>query len=136
MGVRQRSPQLVRPAGAPRPAVPPALLHLPDSGDHDPNDSAHGTFFQLLPTPRLYARFPFFNLMNSTDGFGELILRPSKRLLTRIDVHSLHLADPNDLWYQGGGAFQPTTFGYVGQPGGGRRGLVSPPRTTPAPMSR
>lgn len=95
------------------------------SGDHDPNDSTHGTFFQVLPTPRTYARFPFFNLMNSTDAFGELILRPSKRLSTRVDLHSVRIADGNDLWYQGGGAFQPATFGYIGQPVGGQRGLAT-----------
>lgn len=95
------------------------------SGDRDPNDTKHGTFFQLLPTPRLYARFPFFNLMNSVDAFGEVMLKPSKRLVTRIDVHALRVADENDLWYQGGGAFQPATFGYVGQPVGGRRGLAT-----------
>ncbi|MBV8905616.1 MAG: alginate export family protein, partial [Acidobacteriia bacterium] len=30
------------------------------SGDNNPNDNRHGTFFQILPTPRVYARFPFF----------------------------------------------------------------------------
>ena len=78
----------------------------------------------MLPTPRLYARFPFFNLMNSADTFGELILRPSKRLVTRTDVHQLRLADGNDLWYQGGGAFQPATFGYIGQAVRGQRDLA------------
>jgi hypothetical protein len=95
------------------------------SGDDDPNDSTHGAFFQVLPTPRLYARFPFFNMMNSADAFGEVILRPSKRVTTRTDVHSIRLATGNDLWYQGGGAFQPATFGYVGQPVNGRRGLAT-----------
>jgi Alginate export len=95
------------------------------SGDGDPNDSIHGTFFQLLPTPRLYARLPFFNLMNSVDAFGELMLKPSTRVMTRVDIHSLRVADENDLWYQGGGAFQPETFGYVGQPVGGQRGLAT-----------
>jgi hypothetical protein len=28
-------------------------------------------------------------------------------------LHSIRLATGNDLWYQGGGAFQPATFGYV-----------------------
>ena len=95
------------------------------SGDSNPNDPTHGTFFQMLPTPRLYARFPFFNLMNSADGFGELMLRPSRQLTIRTDVHSVRLADGSDLWYQGGGAFQPATFGYVGQPVSGRRGLAT-----------
>jgi hypothetical protein len=95
------------------------------SGDADAGDARHGTFFQLLPTPRLYARFPFFNLMNSVDAFGELILRPRPRVVTRFDVHSLHLANANDLWYQGGGAFQSATFGYVGLATGGHPGLAT-----------
>src|SRR5712691_8731203 len=85
------------------------------SGGGDPNDSTHGSFFQVLPTPRLYARFPFFNMMNSADAFGELMLRPSKRVTIRTDVHSLRVANGNDLWYSGGGAFQPSTFGYTGR---------------------
>lgn len=95
------------------------------SGDADPADQTHGTFFQVLPTPRVYARFPFFNLMNIGDAFGELIIRPSGRLTVRTDVHVLHLADRNDLWYQGGGAFQPGTFGYAGRPSGDHRGLAT-----------
>ena len=95
------------------------------TGDADPNDGRHGTFFQLLPTPRMYARFPFFNLMNSQDAFGELILRPSKQWTVRADVHSLRLANANDLWYLGGGAFQPWTFGYTGRASGGKRGLAT-----------
>lgn len=95
------------------------------SGDGDPNDAKHATFFQVLPTPRVYARFPFFNLMNVRDRFVELILRPSNRLPVRADVHSLRLADPNDLWYSGGGLFQPDTFGYTGRPANGRAGLAT-----------
>jgi alginate export protein len=95
------------------------------SGDGDPNDTTHGTFFQVLPTPRVYARFPFFNMMNTADAFGEFILRPSKTVLVRTDVHALRLADANDLWYQGGGAFQPLTFGYAGRPSGGHSDLAT-----------
>jgi hypothetical protein len=94
------------------------------SGDSDSTDRTHGTFFQVLPTPRVYARFPFFNLMNTADAFGELILRPSTRLAVRADVHALRLADTNDLWYLGGGAFQPGTFGYTGRPSNGQSGLA------------
>jgi hypothetical protein len=94
------------------------------SGDHEAGDATHGTFFQLLPTPRLYARFPFFNLMNTSDAFGALTLRPSSGVTIRTDVHSIRLADGHDLWYQGGGAFQPATFGYIGQPAGGHQGLA------------
>src|SRR2546428_5716421 len=43
----------------------------------------------------------------------------------RTDVHSVRLANSDDLWYQGGGAFQPATFGYIGQPAGGAQGLAT-----------
>jgi hypothetical protein len=95
------------------------------SGDGNPEDRTHGTFFQLLPTPRGYARFPFYNLMNVRDAFGEIILRPYRNLTLRVDVHSLRLANRNDLWYLGGGAFQPWTFGYTGRPSGGNPGLAT-----------
>ncbi|MBI3492571.1 MAG: hypothetical protein HY047_12455, partial [Acidobacteria bacterium] len=91
----------------------------------DPNDTTHGTFFQVLPTPRVYARFPFFNMMNTGDAFGELIVRPSKTVTLRVDVHSLRLADANDLWYQGGGAFQAATFGFAGRASSGYSHLAT-----------
>jgi hypothetical protein len=95
------------------------------SGDVNPNDDNHGTFFQVLPTARIYARMPFFNLMDSADAFSELVLRPANRLTLRTDVHALRLADKNDLWYSGGGAFQAGTFGYNGRPSSGRTELAA-----------
>jgi hypothetical protein len=95
------------------------------SGDNNPNDNIHGTFFAILPTPRVYARFPFFNEMNNRDLFGELMLRPAKALTLRSDVHGLWLANKNDLWYSGGGAFQPWTFGFNGRPSNGATGLAT-----------
>jgi hypothetical protein len=93
------------------------------SGDGNPNDNTHGTFFQLLPTPRPFARFPFFNMMNTKDAFGILILRPQPKITVSSEFHSLRLSNPNDLWYSGGGAFQPWTFGYTGRSTSGRRSL-------------
>ena len=95
------------------------------SGDNNPNDNIHGTFFAILPTPRIFARFPFFNEMNNRDLFGELMLRPTKALTFRSDVHGLWLANSHDLWYSGGGAFQPWTFGYNGRPSNGATGLAT-----------
>jgi hypothetical protein len=94
-----------------------------DSGDSNPNDNKHGTFMQMLPTARIYARTPFFNLMDTVDAFGEVILRPHPRLTLRSDVHQLTLASKNDLWYSGGGAFQPNTFGMSGRPSNGHSDL-------------
>ncbi|HKW97065.1 MAG TPA: alginate export family protein [Bryobacteraceae bacterium] len=95
------------------------------SGDGNPNDSTQGTFFQVLPTPRIYARFPFFNMMNNRDAFGELMLRPTKALTIRTDIHSLALANRHDLWYSGGGAFQPWTFGFTGRTSNEHSGLAT-----------
>jgi hypothetical protein len=94
------------------------------SGDESAEDGAHGSFFQVLPTPRVYARFPFFNMMNSADAFGELILRPHRRLTLRTDWHALRLASKQDLWYLGGGAYQPWTFGYTGRAAANSGGLA------------
>ncbi len=94
------------------------------SGDGNPNDKTHGTFFQLLPTPRPYARFPFFNMMNTEDRFGALVTRPHSRVTISSEFHSLRLTNANDLWYSGGGVFQPWTFGYNGRSTSGRRSLA------------
>ncbi len=109
------------------PAVKPWLRggYFYSTGDGNANDGVHGTFFALLPTPRVYARFPFFNEMNNRDLFGELMLRPRKDLVLRSDVHGLWLANSHDLWYAGGGAFQPWTFGYSGRPSNGATGLAT-----------
>jgi hypothetical protein len=93
------------------------------SGDGNPNDNEHTTFFQVLPTPRIYARTPFFNLMNNQDVFGQLLLKPFPKLSLRTDVHWLRLSNSHDLWYLGGGAYQSGTFGYTGRPSNGRADL-------------
>lgn len=86
------------------------------SGDTNAVDNRHETFFQVLPTPWIYAHFPFYNLMNNRDGFVQVLDKPAKRLDFRADVHWLQLASKQDLWYQGGGAFDNKVFGYVGRP--------------------
>lgn len=95
------------------------------SGDGNANDKTHGTFFQLLPTPRVYARTPFFNMMNLDDGFGAFILRPQKKVTISSEFHSLRLNSAKDLWYSGGGVFQPWTFGYTGRSTSGYRSLAN-----------
>jgi hypothetical protein len=92
------------------------------SGDEDPADGRHGTFFQVLPSIRPYARFPFYNMMNTEDAFGSLELRGAKVSL-RSDVHRVRLSQASDLWYMGSGAFERESFGYGGRPSGGQRGF-------------
>jgi hypothetical protein len=93
------------------------------SGDDDPFDDRHETFFQLLPTPRIYAQFPFFNAMNLEDLFASLVLRPHQKVTVRTDYHWLRVTERPDLWYSGGGAQNDDLFGYAGTPTKGRREL-------------
>jgi len=93
------------------------------SGDGNPSDGNHNTFFQMLPTPRVYARTPFFNLMNLKDAFIEFVVKPTPKVSLRTDAHQLWLSNAADLWYAGGGAFQKGTFGMAGRPSGGQTGL-------------
>jgi hypothetical protein len=98
------------------------------SGDDTPGTTAggtHATFFQVLPTPRLYARTPFYNMMNDRDLFASLLLRPAKGTTVRTELHSLSLTESSDLWYAGGGAFNKTVFGYQGRPSGGQSKLAT-----------
>ncbi len=114
-----------QPPGMPalRPWLRAGYFH--GSGDDNPLDNRHGTFFQILPTPRPYARFPFFDFLNNEDFMGMLLLRPHSAITIRTEVHGLRLASGSDLWYLGGGAFQPWTFGYIGRATGGNRGLAT-----------
>ena len=98
---------------------------LRTTGDNNPNDSVHNTFFQGLPTPRVYARDPFYNMMNSKDQFVQLIDKPTAKLDLRTDLHFLQLTAANDLWYQGGGAFDTKVFGYTGRPAGGHSSFAT-----------
>jgi hypothetical protein len=95
------------------------------TGDSNPNDNVHETFFQVLPTPRPFARFPFFNMMNNRDRLGILTLRPHPRVTVSGEFHALALSNANDMWYVGGGVYQPWTFGYTGRATGGRRSLAN-----------
>lgn len=95
------------------------------SGDTDASDNRHETFFQVLPTPWIYAHFPFYNLMNNRDGFAQVIDHPAKRIDFRADLHWLKLTSNQDLWYQSGGAYDNKVFGYVGRPSNGHDALAT-----------
>jgi hypothetical protein len=63
--------------------------------------------------------------MNNEDAFGILILRPHPKVTLNSQFHSLRLTEAADLWYSGGGVFQPWTFGYTGRNTSGRRSLAN-----------
>jgi hypothetical protein len=95
------------------------------SGDDDPDDDRHGTFFQLLPTVRKYSLTASYNLMNSTDLFVQATLRPRPALGLGIDLHRVGLTEATDRWYFGSGATQErgTTFGYGARTSNGSTNL-------------
>jgi hypothetical protein len=94
------------------------------SGDQNPNDGIHQTFFQMLPTAWLYAQFPFYNMMNNQDVFAQWILDPDPRVSFRLDFHWLRLSSGNDLLYSGGGATKNNFFGFAGLPANGENELA------------
>lgn len=94
------------------------------SGDNNAKDSVHQTFVPLLYTSTSYAHFPFYNTMNLKDLFGEVILQPARKLEVRIDYHNLTLANSQDLWYSGSGAYNNSNFGYSSRPSGGHNDLA------------
>lgn len=101
-----------------QPWIRGGFLHA--SGDPDPADNRHGTFFPMLPTVRKYAFTTAYAPMNLQDAFVELIVRPAERVAARADVRRLWLAEATDLWYSGSGPTQQSgsIFGYAGRRSG------------------
>jgi hypothetical protein len=64
-------------------------------------------------------------MMNNVDRFAMLTLRPHKRATFKTEAHMLRLASGKHLWYAGGGAYQPWTFGYQSRPGNGSTSLAN-----------
>lgn len=85
------------------------------SGDDDPADSRHETFFPMLPTVRRFSQSTLTTLANIRDVFGQVILRPAATLTARMDLHTMALASSADGWYGGSGATQEEgrMFGYT-----------------------
>ncbi len=93
------------------------------SGDGNASDSMHGTYIPILTTALKYAPFPFYTQVNLKDLFGQLIIKPVRKLSLKGEVHSLKLANSHDLWYTGSGAFEQQNFGYSGRTSGGHVNL-------------
>lgn len=100
--------------------------YLEASGDDNPSDARHGTFFPMLPTVRKYAMTTVYSTMNLRDVFAEVLVRPSARVSARGDVRRLWLAERADLWYAGSGATENAgaVFGYAGRRSGGSTDLA------------
>ena len=95
------------------------------TGDNNNTDDQHNTFFAPLPTPRLYARFPFYNSMNNKEQYLQLIDNPNKRWELRSDMHFLQLTSNADFLYNGGSAYDNKVFGVTGRTANGHNSLAS-----------
>jgi hypothetical protein len=106
-----------------RPWVRGGLLYA--SGDPNPADDQHGTFFPMLPTVRKYALSATYSPMNLNDRFLEISLRPHDRVRASTSVRVLSLVSAADGWYAGSGATQQEgrIFGYAMRPSRGATGL-------------
>ena len=93
------------------------------SGDGAVKGTTHGTYIPVLTTAQKYAPFPFYTQANLKDFFGQVILRPNPKLILRAEIHGLKLANAQDLWYTGSGAYENLNFGYSGRPSGGKVNL-------------
>jgi hypothetical protein len=97
------------------------------SGDHDPSDDRHGTFFEMLPTVRRYAQSALYSQMNNTDLFAQLFAKPRSNINVRLDWHRVGLASSHDGWYYGSGATQDHggIFGFATRPSFGATHLAT-----------
>ena len=100
---------------------------LRTSGDDNPADGHHGTFFPMLPTVRRYSQSTLTTLANNRDVFAQIIVRPTAALTARVDIHALALASAADGWYGGSGATQEEgrIFGYTVRPSGGQQRVTN-----------
>ncbi|SFK47516.1 Alginate export [Nitrosomonas aestuarii] len=95
-------------------------IYYQSSGDGNAGDNKHKTFFSLVPSGRIFAKFPFFDQMNIRDAFLEMIVTPTEKSQVNINLHHLTLTNANDLLYRGLGASTKSgAFGYAGQLSGG-----------------
>jgi hypothetical protein len=101
--------------------------YLYASGDRDPADARHGTFFEMLPTVRQYAQSALYSQMNNTDLFAQLLARPRANVNVRFDWHHIGLASSRDGWYYGSGATQQhgSIFGFATRPSFGATHLAT-----------
>jgi hypothetical protein len=83
------------------------------SGDADPDDGAHRTFFNVLPTNHIYYGYAdqlaFQNLVN---WFAQLRLTPLPGVDLELFLHRFWLFDDADGRYAGSGAFARNDFGF------------------------
>jgi len=94
------------------------------TGDGNPNDGDHHTFFNMLPTNHIYYGFADqLAFQNLWDSFVQLRLAPHPMLALNLFVHQLRLLDASDSRYAGTGAYDLTSFGFPATTSNGHRNV-------------
>ena len=94
------------------------------SGDDDPADGDHDTFFNMLPSNHPYYGFADqLAFQNLWDSFVQLRLAPHPMLALNLFVHQFRLLEQDDSRYAGTGAYDDTAFGFTASPSNGHRNL-------------
>lgn len=95
-----------------RPSVRGGLLHA--SGDEDPNDDRHGTFFPMVPGTQPAALGGTFAQMNLRNVYANAFVHPRDSIRLGVELHRLSLVQRLDGWYSGAGAtaFSGNYFGF------------------------
>ena len=94
------------------------------TGDADPADGDHHTFFNVLPTNHIYYGFADqVELPNLRDAFVQLRLTPHPMLALNLFVHQLRLMEDDDSRYAGSGAFDEESFGFPAFASNGHRNV-------------
>ncbi len=83
------------------------------SGDDDPDDGDHRTFFNLLPTNHLYYGYADqLAFQNLADLLIQLRLKPLAKVGLELTWHRFWLLHAADARYFGTGAFSRSAFGF------------------------
>ena len=92
------------------------------SGDDDPGDDVHHTFFNVLPSNFFYYgmanQVAFQNLVN---WFAQIRLNPAPRLDVQVYLHRFWLGTASDGRYFGPGAFNRRALGFGNSHSNGSR---------------
>ncbi len=84
------------------------------SGDADPGDGKHETFFNVLPTNhKFYGSMDYLAFQNLRDAYVEALFGIGPKLKARTAIHDFALTEAADAWYGGSGAYEKGTFGYA-----------------------
>ncbi|MCM8811074.1 MAG: alginate export family protein [Candidatus Omnitrophica bacterium] len=87
------------------------VCYFHGSGDSNPLDNKHETYFVFLANGRKFALFPLYNQQNLNDLTFQLIFSPIQKSKVRLDYSIISLDKKDDGWYMGSGAFNNSSFG-------------------------